>query len=147
MFFQSILSRLKDEVDKCALLAYSTLINITATEEGANCIITDFNLLDELITNICDPESRTADEAAKLLINLTRSGKGARNFLKSCTNRDCTNDTSAEYAKLEHLIGCFSKVGYNKHAHGLDHVAFTLANVTAIVEGIYLYYVCVFLLL
>lgn len=122
---------LKDDVQESALLAYKILINVTATENGASCIVNDFDLMVVLLSTICDPKSATADEASKLLANMTRMESGSSEFLNKCHG----STTDERHVLLTKLIHSFCKIGFNNHALGLDYVAYILANITQTAEG------------
>lgn len=110
---------------------------MTADESAVERIINDYDIITDLISTITNPTSQSADEACKILNNLTRTEKGSLEFLKKCKLSDSTDvdDLCYEKSKLKSLIDAFCKVDFNQHKASLDHIASVFANITQTAQG------------
>nr|XP_039256211.1 protein HGH1 homolog [Styela clava] len=133
---EALLSLLKDKVREVADNAYKAVINLSADDSALKCIIDDYDIITDLIKTICYPESFNADGACKILNNLTRTEKGALEFLKKCEKK-IENDKNDNFSdsKLKELIDIFCKTKFNENGSTLDHIGTILTNVTQTEKG------------
>ncbi|XP_022101965.1 protein HGH1 homolog [Acanthaster planci] len=123
----------QDSNEQISSVAYKSIINICAeTEsnegESAGHLISNKKLLSILLKTVVDKSSGNADNACKVLTNITRIPAGCRNVMDLLGDVDFPVD-------LVMLVEAFCMKNYNDKGANLDYLGLVLSNLTQLPEG------------
>ncbi|XP_038053662.1 protein HGH1 homolog [Patiria miniata] len=123
----------QDPNEKISADAYKSIINLAAEfesneDENLNNLISNKKLLSVLLKTVVEKSSCNADNACKVLSNLTRIPFGCRNVMECLGETDFPVD-------LVKLVEAFCAKRYNEKGASLDYLGMVLSNLTQMPEG------------
>ena len=121
---QLLLDLTTDSTPQVSLDAYSALLNLSASDDIAECLI-GLGVVPRFLDSLIDPKWKHADKICMLLSNLTRQESGAAAFIKSISSLPYGQSS------LYTLVDIFDRRDYNKDAE-FHHLAMVFSNITQV---------------
>lgn len=125
ILLSSFIALLRDKNDLISKQTSLALVNISATEGGAEAILRlndEKPALHSLLSLITDPDSSLADAACIILSNASRSPENAETIAKEIL--------SGETVAIEEILIALSVLNHNKRGCALHHLGQILSNLT-----------------